>query len=153
MPTFKNVSSLIKYLNATVVPQVLQNDVADHVGEEIKSNYETMVYGAYSPVVYERTGALTDDANIEKKMIGQNTVSIENVASPSEALIKGYSVTANTLPLMIEEGYIGNPWNDKDYPWTKPRKVIQTTRDQLESSKSHIQAFREGLRKRGIDVV
>jgi hypothetical protein len=158
MPTFKNTSQLIKHIEKTLAPDILMHEVADTVSEAIKNQYEEDVYSYVGTGLYERSGALTNDENIKRTMVDANTVAIENVASPSESLIKDkdgkpkYSVIPGTLPLMIENGYIGNPWNDSHYPWMDERPVIQTTREKLDNSKAHIQAFRQGLRKRGIDA-
>lgn len=154
MPTFNNLASLSKYLQKQI-GEVLKNEVAEDTSDKLKKRYQDEVYSYdYNASGRSRRMSLVDDKNIEKQTVGDNTISIRSTAKPDESVF-GTTITneEGLLAQWIEDGDIPNVFDDKtDYPWTKPRPVIQNTREEIERSGSHVGAMKNGLKRRGIDL-
>lgn len=114
--------------------------VAKTIIEEGKEQVDKVVYEAYTPRMYERTGQLREQWGImwtEPLIIGvYNNRWDEGVYIP-EIIISG-------------EGYSikGNP----PYGYERPRPFIKATIEELERSKAHVKAFKESLEDVGYKV-
>ena len=83
MPDIKSFDDLKKYLNKTVnnaqkkfVAPVARQKLKDHIVED--------AYAAYTPEVYERTGELLNDKNIETVLVGDGTLSVRSTRLDGE---------------------------------------------------------------------
>ena len=112
----------------------LDNEVANNVKEKLKSHVQKDVYSTYSPVEYERrkeNGGLVDENNIKHK-VRERTLYVYE-----EAPIEGPRLDApnwvnksDSLARIIEDGAY-NPWNYRNYRWTKPRPFMENTQDDI----------------------
>ena len=152
MPTFKSIKDLKKYVKIAAEDS-LKQDVADTIIKELASEYEDQVY-SYEPasdgVVYDRRyDLMAEDSYFESYKEG--TITIENTVKPLESLkgtpLKNPDVT---LAEWIEHGNIPNIFNDKEYPWMKPRPVVKTVKERIVKDGLASDAMKKGLEKRGI---
>ena len=112
----------------------LDNEVASNVKEKLKSHVQKDVYSTYSPVEYERrkeNGGLVDENNIKHK-VRERTLYVYE-----EAPIEGPRLDApnwvnkpDSLARIIEDGAY-NPWNYRNYQWTKPRPFMENIQDDI----------------------
>nr|DAH59445.1 MAG TPA: type I neck protein [Caudoviricetes sp.] len=112
----------------------LDNEVANNVKEKLKSHVQKDIYSTYSPVEYERrkeNGGLVDENNIRHK-VRERTLYVYE-----EAPIEGPRLDApnwvskpDSLARIIEDGAY-NPWNYRNYQWTKPRPFMENTQDDI----------------------
>ncbi|WP_081326393.1 hypothetical protein [Paenibacillus polymyxa] len=139
---FTNLTDLMNHLNEQVV-ESLEADVGKTVRETMKEKIKEEVYAVYPhPSVYQRQkehGGLIDDENIEVKMIGKDTVSIESVRMDD-----GRNVSE-----IVEAG--------EGYQYSFPyagvaRPFTEATREELENNGAVEAALYKGLRKRGLDI-
>ena len=112
----------------------LDNEVASNVKEKLKSHVQKDVYSTYSPVEYERrkeNGGLVDENNIKHK------VRVRTLYVYEEAPIEGPRLDApnwvnkpDSLARIIEDGAY-NPWNYRNYRWTKSRPFMENTQNDI----------------------
>ncbi|MDY8021269.1 hypothetical protein [Paenibacillus polymyxa] len=139
---FTNLTDLMNHLNEQVV-ESLEADVGKTVRETMKEKIKEEVYAVYPhPSVYQRQkehGGLIDDENIEVKMIGKDTVSIESVRMDDGRNVSEIVETG--------EGY------QYSFPYAGvARPFTEATREELENNGAIEAAFYKGLRKKGLDV-
>ncbi|MDR6779337.1 hypothetical protein J2W98_003617 [Paenibacillus peoriae] len=139
---FNNLTDLMKHLNEQI-SETLEVDVSKTVRETMKEKIEEEVYSVYPhPSTYQRQrehGGLIDDENIEIKMVGKDTVSVE-----SKRMDDGRNVSE-----IVETG--------EGYQYSFPyagvaRPFTEATREELENSGLVEAALYRGLRKKGLDV-
>lgn len=146
MPTFKDMNSLMAYVQKMAM-ETLQSDVVPVVKEEYKKHIQSDVYDVYDPKRYDRRNSLLDDNNILSEQVDQNTISITDIAEPNTS-VKGTDNSGKQLMWWIEEGLI--------YPlagggvWSEARPATANTVEDLKSTEKHVQAMKQGLRKKGI---
>ncbi|MGR6760434.1 hypothetical protein ACU1JV_01130 [Paenibacillus sp. T2-29] len=137
---FTNLTDLMNHLNEQVV-ESLEADVGKTVRETMKEKIKEEVYAVYPhPSVYQRQkehGGLIDDENIEVKMIGKDTVSIESVRMDDGRNVSEIVETG--------EGY------QYSFPYAG-RPFTEATREELENNGAIEATMYKGLRKRGLDV-
>lgn len=141
--TFKSLKDLVKHVNETHVKNALEREVFEEVEEEMQHNIQTIVYDRYTPTHYERTGRLLE--TIEKEMIDDNTLAVENTRSDIE-----YGVQKDVTEI-IEKGR-GYTWGyvrnlDEEIG---PRPFIAETRESLQKSDKLKRAMKKGLERQGI---
>lgn len=138
---FNSLTDLLNHLNEQVA-ESLEVDVGKTVRETMKEKIKEEVYSVYTPTVYQRQGehgGLTDDENIEVKMIGKDTVSIESVRMDDGRNVSEIVETG--------EGY------QYSFPFAGvARPFTEATREELENNGAIEAAFYKGLRKKGLDV-
>jgi hypothetical protein len=121
---------------------VLKKEIADLVVETMQEKIEEEVYSVYEPKEYVRQryqGGLQDPRNIEITMIGDNTISVENIRFDGD----------REVAEIVESGQ-GYTY---DFPYAGvPRPFTQATRDELNQSGKLKVAMSQGLRKRGFDT-
>lgn len=151
MPTFKDLASLMKYLNASI-NDALQNEVAPVVEAKMKEKIKTEVYDAYTPREYQRRYELGSEGNISSELISDGVLLTKNTADPSPSVIgTPYgSSGSTTFPQWVNDGFVPNIFNDRDYPWMHPRDFIGATVDELKSSGEVATALAKGLAGKGI---
>ncbi|WP_413986481.1 hypothetical protein [Paenibacillus polymyxa] len=139
---FTNLTDLMNHLNEQVV-ESLEADVGETVKETMKEKIKEEVYAVYPhPSVYQRQkehGGLIDDENIEVKMIGKDTVSIESVRMDDGRNVSEIVETG--------EGY------QYSFPYAGvARPFTEATREELENNGAIEATMYRGLRKRGLNV-
>ena len=140
MDSFYTVYSLKKEIRKRAV-KALQNEIKDYVVNRLESHIETDVYKSYSPVEYERRkekDGLLSNNNI-KSEVNDLTLTITEEAEIEGPRIPGYGKFPNKdgLAQLIEHGS-HNPWNGKRFRWTKPRKFITNTQNDINYKYSKI---------------
>lgn len=134
---FNSLTDLLNHLNEQVA-ESLEVDVGKTVRETMKEKIKEEVYSVYTPTVYQRQGehgGLTDDENIEVKMIGKDTVSIESVRMDDGRNVSEIVETG--------EGY------QYSFPFAGvARPFTEATREELENNGAIEAAFYKGLRKK-----
>jgi hypothetical protein len=154
MPQFNNFASLESYLK-TAVSDTLRKEVFEEVKKCEQEHIQSDVYDVYSPSVYQRRGlsnGLGADDNIVLTEIDNLSIEVVNTTDPNS----DYNGTTDKyLSDLVEygDGYNGYYY---DYPtnraFTESRPFQENTVKDLQTSKKHIQAMREGLSKRGIQT-
>jgi hypothetical protein len=138
---FNSLTDLLNHLNEQVA-ESLEVDVGKTVRETMKEKIKEEVYSVYTPTVYQRQGehgGLTDDENIEVKMIGKDTVSIESIRMDDGRNVSEIVETG--------EGY------QYSFPFAGvARPFTEATREELENNGAIEAALYKGLRKKGLDV-
>lgn len=145
---FKDMKSLNAYLQKQIA-ETLKKEVAEVVKDEMVEQVDKVVYSQYTPYNldggdhhYHRTYQLKNKDNMESTMPNDSTLEVENVREGAETVVtgKGYEWGKNS-------GYVRDL--DKEIG---ARDFIQATRDEMSRKKSHIQALKEGLKKKGFKV-
>lgn len=146
--SFTSLSALTAYLQKQI-NETLLDEVSDTVKDEIESSISDVVFSAGEPVWYSRrsqynglnSGGLADKAEMDTTLISDGTIEIVDNAKPSRPW-------GLRLDQAIEYGY-----NQKQNWWDKPRPFIAESKENLKKSKAHIESMRDGLIKRGLDIL
>lgn len=136
--TFKNLNSLCRHIEKQI-QDTMVNEVADTVKDNMTEAVHTSVYDAYSPQYYNRrmnNGGLSDTHNMEVTEI-KNGISVHN-ATPLDNGRNDYS-----LDEIIVYG-LGNQPFERDF--------YAETAERLQENQEHMEALKQGLKKRGIEV-
>ena len=136
--TFKNINELMDYIEKDM-QKVLENEVAETVKDNLIDTTNTSVYGVYSPKYYTRRmdkNGLIDRGNIETNVSG-NVLTVHN-NTPLDNGRSDYD-----LDEIIVRGWGKQPF---------PRDFYGDTVERLENNGEHVEAMRNGLRKRGYKV-
>ena len=121
------------------------------VKDEIESSISDTVFSAGEPVWYQRrsqynglnSGGLADKAEMDATLISDGVIEIIDNAKPSRPWNNGRTLSEN-----IEFGY-----NQKKNWWDQPRPFIAESKENLKNSKAHADSMRDGLIRRGLDVI
>lgn len=139
--TFKNLDALFKHIEADV-KDTLREEVADCVKDEMQFEIEMNVYNAYSPLYYKRRKydfGLIDKENMESEVEG-NTLTVKDIAP----LNKSDNSNSNwELDEIVVNGYGNMPFSRDFYAGAKER---------LSEHGYHVEALKDGLKKRGHNV-
>lgn len=148
--TLKNLSELKKYVDAKV-KESLQKDekIKEVVVDEMIQSIEENVYSQYTPRMYTRQedqGGLTDPQNFK--------------AEPTQDGIAIYSTREGTdrngndvYVAEIIQGYAPYSIPDKwGYGYEEPRYFVEPAREKLRQNGRHVEALRESLQSKGIDI-
>lgn len=136
--TFKNLDTLMKYIQDDI-QDVLRNEVAETVKSHMQEAIQTDVYDAYDPKYYTRrleNGGLIDGNNIETAVSG-NTLTVRDKAPLDNGR------TDYALDDIIIHSYGNQPF---------PRDFISSTEERLIKTNDHVEAMKNGLRKKGYNV-
>ena len=142
------------------INKVLRNDVANAVRAEEIDAINKVVYGSYSPYVYQRresSGGLSDPTNIRAVVDAEGLHIWNNTpANPGGVRDTGRVTTSKYLALLVERG------NDRggglyDFPsknsaFMDARPFTQTTVDELKKNGKHVAALKSGLKNLGIEI-
>lgn len=135
---FKNMNDLLNCVEKDM-QKVLENEVTETVKDNLIDTTNTSVYGVYSPKYYTRRmdkNGLIDRGNIEANVSG-NVLTVHN----NTPLDNGRSDYA--LDEIIVYGKGKQPFARDFYGDTVAR---------LENNGEHVEAMKNGLRKRGYKV-
>lgn len=138
MKTVKNLKELEVELNKRI-SSALKNNVAPVIREVMKEKIEEEVYSVYEPVMYERTGGLINDKNIETTMIYDNTLLVKNTRHDGD----------RNVAEIVETGT--NYQYDFEYNGV-PRPFTKATIEHLSDTNKHIIALHKGLKNQGLTV-
>lgn len=136
--TFKNLDDLMKHIEKDV-QDALKHEVAEEVKETMSQAVQTSVYDVYDPFVYTRrfnNGGLMSTSNMNSRVDG-NTLTVAN-ETPLDNGRTDYSLTD-----IIVNGLGRQPFS---------RNFISQTEENLDITKNHVWAMKQGLNNRGYDV-
>lgn len=134
MPVYNSFSEMMAAAQQKCA-EALTTTVADVVKDEIRNTEQDLVYGSYSPVVYDRRGSLGENFNVE--LISPDTVQVYDVAEPNVSLSNpqvAYSGESGQFAQWINDGDVPNIFNDNDYVWMGARPFYETATANLKSS-------------------
>ena len=148
--SFNSISALTAYLQEKINATLLDN-VSDAVRDEIESSISDTVFSAGQPIYYNRrsegnglnSGGLADKTQMDATLISNGTVEIVDNADSYNPWNNGRSLAEN-----IEFGY-----NNKENWWDQPRPFISEAKQNLEETKAYVNSMRDGLIKRGLEVI
>lgn len=138
--TFKNLDSLFKHIEKQV-QDTMENEVADAVKDNMAEAVQTSVYDAYNPMYYKRrmqNGGLIDKDNMEVTEI-PNGIVVRDVAPLDNGRIR----SDFSLDEIIVNG-LGNQPFERDF--------YAETKEKLSENNNHVEALKQGLKKRGFKV-
>lgn len=140
MPNFKNLKDLERSLNK-YINNALQKEVKENVEETMRDKIQTEVYDAYTPTDYVRSYELFE--SIEGKLETDGVLSVENTRQEA----------GKDIVKIIETG--------KGYTWGYRRNLdeeigerpfITETKKELQRTESYKKAFKEGMKRQGVDL-
>lgn len=109
-----------------IIRDILMNDVAPVVEDILAKHIEHDIYGAYTPVGYERRYSLTK--SIVSKMINGNTLLVTSIAQPNLPHTGWVSSGDGAFLAMLENGDLG--WWRKGFP----RPAVSNAQKEVDSS-------------------
>ena len=127
----------------------LNKEVAQHVKEQIMTAISTEVYSKGIPEVYERRGG-----NAYGGM--GNTYGTDSLADPKEM----NHTVSNGVLRVTDDAMPSNLWNrdldeaitygygNKNKWWNKPRPFENVAVENMKTTNSHVEVFKEALQKR-----
>lgn len=160
MAQFKSLKALKEYLEKSVEtalkdepPKAVKNLMIKHILRD--------VYMVYQPRRYQRrlnNGGLLDEKNIIIDPKDHNTVEIYNITKRNTIYTNDYTAGQMYLTPVIEfghevaeeKGYRGYTYPNSYKEYYKKRPFISNTRKSLATSKSHVKALQESLKRLGI---
>ena len=145
VPTFKTLKEALSYIENSIA-EALHNEVFEVIKETELSHIKSDVYGVYQPKAYKRrsSGGFSDPANIQD--VGSGLVlEVVNNTPPNSAGNPEPTIDKD-LAQVIESG-VGY-----DYFSPGARPYHENTINDLAGSGAHVDALKNGLRKKGITV-
>lgn len=136
--TFKNLNDLFKYIEKDI-QQVMLDEVADEVKDEMVNAVETSVYRVYDPVQYSRrygNGGLGARENMQVTEIPDG-ISVRDIAPLDNGR------TDYELDDIVVNGLGRMPF---------PRDFYSECKEQLEITGNHKEALKQGLKNKGYNV-
>lgn len=155
--SFSNWGQLEQYLKKQI-DETLNQEVARQVKEEIQTTVSTEVYGAGSPVKYERrggndyggmgnpigTGSLGDVNEMDHQVKNGELTVVNNAERNTKYKFAGIGYDLNkSLAFNIEYGY-----GAKDKWFNQARPFMSEAVKNMKETKSHVDAMKDGLEKR-----
>lgn len=131
---FKNLNELFKFVEKQV-QSTLRDEVAKVAVETMQKHVQEDVYDVYEPVMYERTGRLKRE--IEVDVVDDNTIAIENARYEN----------GRNIAEIVETGQ-GYQYYFEFYGEERP--FTRNTREELKNTNKLKNAMAKGLNKRGI---
>ena len=139
MPTFSSLKEMEKYIE-TQLQNIMENEVAETVKDNMHEAIQTSVYDMYSPTYYTRrydNGGLGDINKMDVTPI-TNGIEVKDNA-PLDNGRNDYALD----DIIVNRGVLGYP---------QGRDFYESTADRLNQNKEHIIALKNGLKKRGIEI-
>ncbi|MEM4995020.1 hypothetical protein WKH56_20860 [Priestia sp. SB1] len=138
MPDIKTFDDLKKALNK-ITNNTQKKFIAPMARQKLKDHILEDAYAAYTPEVYERTGELLEDKNIETVLVGDGTLSVRSTRHDGERDVvevietgKGYSYAG------LDEKIGARPFTER------------TAQDLADGDFE--KALKDGLKAQGLDV-
>lgn len=151
--SFTSLSQLEAYLQ-TKINDALNKEVAEQIKSEIQTAVSEKIYQSGTPIIYDRrggnqyggmgnslgTGSLGDPNEMHHTVNSGILEVVDEAKSKmpwerdlSEAIITGYGS--------------GNEW------FNEPRDFLETARENMKESKSHVIVLKEALISRNLEVI
>lgn len=123
-------------LNKEVMRRVnvaLRGEVNTIVRKKLEKHIRTDVLRTYTPKEYKRRGehGIEGAQNIVST-VENGVLRVRNEAKPDTPRLPGYTLRGGRTALakLIEHG-ANNPWNGVSYVWTKPRRFVSNTQQEI----------------------
>lgn len=152
MAVYKNFDEALKDIQLKI-NESLKNEVGQAVKETMSSEIDNTVYSVYKPLEYERrhmNGGLSDMDNMEVELVKNGTITVTNNTPVNEDYSLHYS--DNSLTEMIITGTEYDYTGDGTGAYLEPRDFIEETKKDLVKTNYHVEALKNGLKKRGLIV-
>ncbi|MCA1025666.1 hypothetical protein LCM23_06150 [Cytobacillus kochii] len=138
MPTFDSMKDLEKYVNSELKTAMVRgNNVRKTVVNEGRKQVDQVVYNAYTPKVYNRTGSLRESWAVEEAPDGIDVVNTRR---------DGDKDVARTVETGQGYDYTGG------YPYERPRPFIAATVNALENNDKLTDSLRKDMINNGLDM-
>lgn len=99
---------------------ILISDLVPIVQSEIRAQEQSLVYGDYTPVIYQRRNSLGNSFQIEHE--DEYSVRIYDIASPNRSVFgTAYKGPPGSFAQWINDGNVPNVFNEETYPWMGAR--------------------------------
>jgi hypothetical protein len=139
--TFKSTKDLFNHIQKQA-NSVLVNEVAKEVKQQMHDVIENVTYEQYTPTQYVRTHELSNVANMIVNTIDDHTIEIINTRHDGDTDVARVVATG-----------IGYSWHNSAIARARlARNFYEDTYNFLLHTERHIKAFKEGMRKRGLDA-
>ena len=157
------IKEALEKANKQIVQKInkaLDDEVAEAVKQEEVETISEVVYGVYTPKIYRRRGDLGGMADIYNidHTVHNGTLKVVNNTDPNPGgTMNNDAVTVGKyLDQLIEYGH-GGSGGFYDFPkrgaaFMKPRPFTKETIKHLAQNKAHVDALRNGLKRRGLKV-
>lgn len=135
---FNNLNDLFKKIENDI-QDTMMNEVAETVKDEMQTAIQRTVYDAYTPKQYSRRlsdGGMLDSKNIQTMSDG-HTLTVKNIAPLDNGR------TDYALDDIVVNGMGYMPY---------PRDFYSECAEQLKTSEKHVEALKQGLKKKGYGV-
>lgn len=160
---FRTIKELQEYLKKEIADSMKKaGEVAERV---VREHVDSDVYLAYMPKKYEATFELRESLFTKTPKIKNNTIEVEvkhdtdkiNAHLPNQhhSVVEDYNPqdVSGWIPYIVHEGKTDNIWGDSsDATYLKPRPYFDNAKKELEQSKEHVEALKDDLRSKGINV-
>lgn len=141
MKLHKNWDSLFREIEKQSA-LVLKNEVAETVKQQMHEVIEHVTYEQYTPTQYVRTHELSDVANMDVTVIDEHTIQIVNTRHDGDTDIARVVATG-----------IGYSWENSAIAKAQlARNFYEDTYNFLKYNHRHIEAYKQGMRKRGFTI-
>jgi len=153
--SFTSLKQLEQYIQQKI-DETLLDDVSETVKDELQSSVSDVVY-TKTPTEYIRrnlkNGSLGDKSTMNSELISNGVLEVSPDADfnhPFASTHGGYGAVDldKSLAENIEFGY-----GSKTHWYDIPRPFVQESKENLKKSKAHVESMRDGLIKRGLDIL
>lgn len=165
MPTFKTMKEVEDYIKKQMA-ETMKQEVAYVVKKTESEKVYSEVYDAYKPKNGEpwryrrrkKNGGLADTRNMKHKVTTNDNdveLSVENTTKSAHAKygwfriddLVEYGDGHNGKQYIYKTNRDGTAWQ-----YLRARPYTAKTIEELKNNKAHIEAFKRGMKKRGIDI-
>lgn len=141
MATFKDLKSLFVHVKEQS-KSVLKNEVAEVTKQQMHETIEDVTYQQYTPTQYVRTHELSNVANMEVTVIDDHTIQIVNTRHDGDT----------DVARVVGTG-VGYSWANSAIARAQlARNFYEDTYNFLIHNKRHVEAYKQGMKKRGFDI-
>lgn len=159
----KQALALAKSKVQSKIDDTLSNEVFKAIKEEESVAIDSEVYGVYTPKRYRNRGlggGMADPSNIviSGGSASNGKLTVVNITEPNPTGCEdNWRVTTDkNLPELIEfgQGYksMGYDFPHNGLRYMEPRPFTKKTIENLKSNKAHVEAMKNGLKKRGLNI-
>lgn len=152
--SFSNLKQLESYIQQKINETLQSKHFTETIKNEITTAVSEDIYNSGTPLVYERragneyggmknpvgTGSIADPETMDSNLISNGVLEVSPNATRNEEYDwagRGYD-TSKSLAENLIKGY-GDAW------YSVPRDFLETARESMRVSKSHMNAMRDGL--------
>lgn len=132
---FRSIAELKAWLDKEAQKGLIKG--SSELVDVMRKHVQTDVYDTYTPAIYERSGQLKEDIQVETI---ENGIKIKPVRTDE--------ATGKYIPAVIESG-VGYDFSGS---FEKPRPFVANTKAELQQSKQHVEVLKKALKSEGIDI-